>query len=423
MDRKILQNLEQVNWDFSDYNSMKYPLDINSLPWYPATFPPQIPRFLLSLLSKEGEVVLDPFGGKGTTAIETLKQNRIFLYNDINPFAVEMSNELINIIVTMSISAYIFDEIIKKDTAELKFVRNDIDAKISVEKDEKSILSFYKIDIKKELSDLGINSEVVFWYHPETLLQLVNIFKIIERDKLLHSELFYIRKFALLTILKETSSQRGHFTYVTDNCRPKKLIYYNAVKCYLNMLERIKLSSNDLLRQFEVQYPRGSVVDLINKSQICEGDARNLEWIVDESVDLVITSPPYLCAQDYIKTMRLMNFFFPTESFFESIKKEIGSRNRRNGKKEKVVADFYDDMNQAFREIWRTLKKNGYFCLIIGQGKGKISQGCDTIEALNKMLKNELNFDEIFRTSRKISFKSVRNGGVDTEEIIIFQKK
>ena len=81
---KLKQTLSQINWNFPDYNSTKYPLDINSIPWYPATFPAPIPKFLIALLTSEGDIVLDPFGGKGTTCVESLKQNRVSYYNDLN---------------------------------------------------------------------------------------------------------------------------------------------------------------------------------------------------------------------------------------------------------------------------------------------------------------------------------------------------
>ena len=87
--------MNQINWDFFDYNSSKYPLDISSIPWYLATFPAPIPKFLIGLLTESGETVLDPFGGAGTTCYEAMKQNRPFLYNDINPFAVEMVSALV----------------------------------------------------------------------------------------------------------------------------------------------------------------------------------------------------------------------------------------------------------------------------------------------------------------------------------------
>ena len=86
---KLIQTLNQINWDFSDYNSLKFPLDINSIPWYPATLPPPIPKFLIALLTKENDIVFDPFLGSGTTMFAAYKNNRKFVGCEINSDYVE----------------------------------------------------------------------------------------------------------------------------------------------------------------------------------------------------------------------------------------------------------------------------------------------------------------------------------------------
>ena len=52
--------MEKINWDFGDYNTSKYPLDLNSIPWYPATFPAPIPKLLIGLLSIENQYKANP---------------------------------------------------------------------------------------------------------------------------------------------------------------------------------------------------------------------------------------------------------------------------------------------------------------------------------------------------------------------------
>jgi DNA modification methylase len=37
---------------------------------YRACFKPQLPRFFIILLTKKGDIVYDPFSGRGTTVIE-----------------------------------------------------------------------------------------------------------------------------------------------------------------------------------------------------------------------------------------------------------------------------------------------------------------------------------------------------------------
>lgn len=419
---KLKQILSQINWNFADYNSIKYPLDINSIPWYPATFPAPIPKFLIALLTDEEDIVLDPFGGKGTTSVEALKQNRISYYNDLNPFAVDMTKLIINSLRCCNLDISLLERL---DTDKLEKLRSQTYLEdITITKDIKldDLLKLYSENIQDRLVKNDISIETIWWYHVDTLTELLNIFEMLRLKEDDRNEIFNIKKLAFVTILKDVSSQRGHFTYVTDNCRPKKLHYYDAISAFALMVERIKLSIEDFLKQNWLTNEPNKLVQQINSSIIHRGDARKLEWIDNNSIDLVITSPPYLCAQDYIKTMRLYNFFFPDSDFNKLSLYEIGARNKRRGRPDKVISEFYSDMQMVFEEIYRVLRTGKFFCLIIGQGKGKITHGYDTIADLISRA-SECGFNIFFQTQRNISYKSVRIGGVDTEDIVIFQKQ
>ena len=51
---------------------------------HPAPFPEELPFRLIQLYSFVGDVILDPFMGSGTTAIDALKSNRKFVGYDIS---------------------------------------------------------------------------------------------------------------------------------------------------------------------------------------------------------------------------------------------------------------------------------------------------------------------------------------------------
>ena len=55
---------------------------------YPARFSPQFARAAVELFSKPGDVVLDPFMGGGTSAVESLIAGRRFIGCDINPLSL-----------------------------------------------------------------------------------------------------------------------------------------------------------------------------------------------------------------------------------------------------------------------------------------------------------------------------------------------
>ena len=58
---------------------------------YRACFKAELPRFFIKLLTKEKDVVYDPFAGRGTTNIEAALLNRNIITNDINPLSTIFS--------------------------------------------------------------------------------------------------------------------------------------------------------------------------------------------------------------------------------------------------------------------------------------------------------------------------------------------
>src|SRR5512143_792286 len=54
---------------------------------YLASFPAALAHAFVARYSRPGDVVLDPFSGRGTTPLEACVDGRIGVGNDLNPFA------------------------------------------------------------------------------------------------------------------------------------------------------------------------------------------------------------------------------------------------------------------------------------------------------------------------------------------------
>lgn len=75
-------------WTFPAVNAKKI--------GHPAPFPVELPHRLINLYSYEGDIVLDPFCGSGTTAVAAVKNNRNYICYDIKDEYINLSKKRIS---------------------------------------------------------------------------------------------------------------------------------------------------------------------------------------------------------------------------------------------------------------------------------------------------------------------------------------
>lgn len=81
---EAIKILDKIDWDFKDFTTQYLTHTFHP---YPARFIPQIPLTFIKLFTKEGETVLNPMCGCGTTLVEAFLNNRNSIGNDLNPLA------------------------------------------------------------------------------------------------------------------------------------------------------------------------------------------------------------------------------------------------------------------------------------------------------------------------------------------------
>ena len=266
--------------------------------------------------------------------------------------------------------------------------------------------------LKHYIEKKGISSEVFNWFEEKTLNELLTIHEVISASD---ENEFLLEKVIFSSILCSCSSQRKHYTYITDGCFPDNYVYKNAKKFFT---QKVALATR-AAQVFNEQYKRRHSKVYKFDGDIRRADARNLSWIRGNSLDLVVTSPPYLGTHDYLKALRLTNLFFPEEDFKKYLADEIGARCKRH--KKNAYEEYLGDMKKSFDECHRILRPGGFMGIVIGRGKGRVIKS-DILTQLLDFLTAEEKFAIVYRNTRNISSRRIRFPGVMMEHILVLEK-
>jgi DNA modification methylase len=388
-----IKQLQSIDWEFSDYRGFSsFPADINSIHWYPAPFVPQIPAILIQALTEKNYVILDPFAGTGVALIEAVRLKRIPIGVDVNPYAVNI--------------------------VKAKFIALDIAGNQWFSRIENDVRSLPKLELDtgQYCKLYGVSDEALRWFEESTLNKLCTLHRYVSKEHDKKGQL--LMKVLFSAILQKCCSQREHYTYITDGCFPEKpSISIDATELFLEQAKLIALAAENFRKQYTLMYSEDwkSPVDVIHL-----GDARDMSFLKNGSIDMIVTSPPYLGVNDYIKSLRLTWLFFPENSKEMGWKNEIGARSKRH--RSNAFKEYIDDMEKVFFEISRVLKRSGFLCLTIGQGQGKVNKG-NVKEKMLEILQNRYGFRAEAIFSRRIKFKRIQIVGVRNEEIVILSRE
>ena len=98
---------------------------------YRACYKPQLPRFFIDIFTKSGDVVYDPFAGRGTTLIEAALMGRNIVSNDVNPLSQLLTEPRLNVPTLDQIEE-------RLDEIQIEESRADIDLSMFYHKDTES---------------------------------------------------------------------------------------------------------------------------------------------------------------------------------------------------------------------------------------------------------------------------------------------
>lgn len=311
---------------------------------YPAKFIPQVIAYVLKKYAKSGMKIFDPFAGYGTVGVVSKVYGYDYELWDLNP--------IINII---------------HDTAVMKRPKVNLSGLM------KEIKNSQKEYIPKW-------SNLSYWF-PEDFIPILS--KTWGFAHSLTDETKYVLLIPLLKVTKYFSygDEKVHKLYKSKFARKKieELLKKNWESQFYNMLEKEickllkKVCEYNHLGPKQVEYRIRSGID-------------TLETKLENNVNILITSPPYLQAQEYIRSTKLELFWLKYEESYikELSKKEIPYRpvnkikihsekyyEYRKNIKEEHLRILYDRYFHDILNAFSTLGKNvtDYMCIFVGPAK------------------------------------------------------
>ena len=323
-----IAHLKEMDWGFTDDDTQFLAHDLHP---YPAKFIPQLPGTFISLLSSRGEVVFDPFGGSGTTALEAIRLGRRALSVDANPVAA-----LIGKVKTARVSS--------ESTSELHLLHGSLRALLeSLPNDSAELIAAYGV-----YAPTIANREK--WFADSAFGELAHI-----RYRVNQLQNETARDIALLALSRTVLSSSFQDSETRYKSVPRTVNVGETTKRYVKEFESVMKS-----------VARNAAATRYGVSRFLTSDVRNLspEDIQDGSVDFVVTSPPYGNATDYHLYHRFRLLWLGYDPIALG-KVEIGSH-LKHQRESSGFDSYFADMRKTLDGIGRVLKNGRYAALVIG---------------------------------------------------------
>ena len=293
---------------------------------YHAKFIPEIPKEFMHKYSSEGDRILDPFCGSGTTLLEGMLNSRRCVGVDMNEIAYRISK------------AKVFNA-------------------------DPEILDKYYESIMMRFEDCEIEKPIIFsnketWYSQEVITTFDKLLTLIE--KIEDCDYQNIFKIIISSMTKTVSNKRKIWNngYIADNVMPDKLYTGNALKVFEQRYKHFRYAYSELQNYLKTEkYFKPEVY----KCNI-------LEYKTKWKFDMIITSPPYPFAVDFAKYNRL-SFYWLGVDVDKSADEETGARAKRN--KKDAEKTFFREMKKIYLHLFSLVKENGYFCMTVANTRRK----------------------------------------------------
>lgn len=299
---------------------------------YRACFKPQLPAYFISRLTSAGDTVYDPFSGRGTTAVEAALHGRRVVANDVNPLSAIFTRPRLELPALEAIEARL--------------------AALALDAEESG------------------GPDLSMFFHARTLREIVGL-----RDYLIDrhdagDEDAVDRWIRMVATNRLTGHSKGFFSVYSlppnQAASAQSQLKINSARQqvpeYRDTRALIFKKSRQLQNRLDVD-ERQRLRAAATHAKFVTGAAAATQQIADASVQLTVTSPPFLDVVQYANDNWLRCWFNNLDA--EAIAAGITMSR---------TVDAWDKrMAPVFSELYRVTKPGGWVAFEVGEvRKGKI---------------------------------------------------
>ena len=350
---------------------------------YRACFKPQLPRFFIERLTQPGEVVYDPFMGRGTAVLEAALLGRVPYGCDINPLSVVLTRPRL---CPPSLG-----------------------------------------DVGRRLQQIDFSShdefpeDLLVFFHPDTLRAIASLKKYLLARRAANSLDPVDEWICLLALNRLTGHSPGFFSVytlppnqaVSVKSQRKINADRNQTPPPRDVPALILRKTRRLLRDCDVA-TRHVLAGVAPRAVLLTQAASHTPQIPDGSVALVVTSPPFLDVVDYATDNWLRCWFLGLDA--RSVKLTVPKR----------LDAWQTAMTQIFHELHRILKPGGHVAFEVGEvhaGKTRLEEAvlpCGVAAGLHPELVL-INDQQFTKTANCWGVANMAKG-TNTNRIVLFRR-
>lgn len=384
---------------------------------YPCKYIPEIPKWAINkYVNEKSSKIFDPFSGSGTTLLESN-----LLGHD--SYGTEI-DELAKLLIKVKTTPFENNEII---SAENHY--NNIINKL---KNWEKEIDFYRAKI----------NNLNHWFDEDKIKKLGIIKNYIDNIENHKVKDFMLICFA--SIIRNCSK--------ADDSSPKPYVSSKYPKKAKEPINEFRNIFNNYIKKMN-DFSNNKNSNKISK--IISGNALDIKE--DLSVDLIITSPPYINAFDYVRILRLetiwlglvnekelrnqKKLYVGTEKIDKESEKDklhiLSESNLlkeyyyklldKDAKRALIVKKFFEDMKTNLIEMKKILKTNGKYCLVIGNNniRNINIESWKVIQDIAEKngYKTDLYFNYIIQNHYLNIPRKGRGGKIKKDHVLVLNKK